>query len=82
MWDLRKINEEKSKKKKKKVKSGTPNPYLMLRIDKTMSFQNKVLEITNRINEFSKKEKKTKDDIKSLWYNFKQLLLNIHKGTL
>lgn len=76
MWDLRKINQEKGKKKKKKLKNpGGENPYLMLRIDKTLAFQNKVLEVTNKIIEFRKNEKKTKEDIKNLWYVFCSLEL-------
>ena len=39
----------------------------MLRIDKTLAFQNKVLEVTNKIIEFRKNENKTKEDIKNLW---------------
>lgn len=70
VWDLRKIDEEKGKKKKKKAKNfGANNPYLMLRIDKTLAFQNKIFEVTNKITEFRKNENKTKEDIKALWYS-------------
>lgn len=69
VWDLRKLTtDDKSKKKKKKLKVGTENPCLMLRIDKTLAFQNKILDVTNKIIEFRNNEKKTKDDIKGLWY--------------
>ena len=71
MWDLRKLSDIKSKKKpKKSTKAPVDNPCLMLRVDKTLAFQNKVLEVTDKIREFSKSEKKTKDDIKALWYFF------------
>ena len=62
------MNDDKGTKKKKSAKGGsTSNPYLMLRIDKTLALQNKIHDITNKIVEFRKNENKTKQDIKNLW---------------
>lgn len=76
VWDLRKMSDNKGKKKpKKSTKAPVDNPCLMLRVDKTLAFQNKVLEVTDRIREFSKSEIKTKDDIKALWALYEDLKL-------
>mgnify|MGYP002623961311 FL=1 len=66
VWDLRLMNQAAPKKKKS---DKATNPYLMLRIDKSLALQNRITYITEKIINFREKVTKKKEDLVELWYN-------------
>jgi len=66
VWDLRLMSQATPKKKKS---DKTTNPYLMLRIDKSLALQNRITYITDKIINFREKVTKKKEDLVELWYS-------------